>query len=78
MTACIGKTVVSVIFVAAADVNVFVPVAFLILVQLSRPNLGDKTPYEVFASLYGEEILKMMDVELIPPDKVTLRPSLLK
>jgi IS30 family transposase len=44
----------------------------------SRPNLGDKTPYEVFASLYGEEILKMMDVELIPPDKVTLRPSLLK
>jgi IS30 family transposase len=23
----------------------------------SRPNLGDKTPYAVFASLYGEEIL---------------------
>ncbi len=43
-----------------------------------RPNLGDKTPYEVFASLFGEEILKKMDVELIPPDKVTLRPSLLK
>ena len=43
-----------------------------------RPNLGDKTPYEVFSSLYGEEILKKMDVELIPPDKVTLRPSLLK
>lgn len=44
----------------------------------SRPNLGDKTPYEVFASLYGEDILRKMGVELIPPDKVTLRPSLLK
>lgn len=43
-----------------------------------RLNLGDKSPYEVFASLYGEEILKKMDVELIPPDKVILRPSLLK
>jgi len=44
----------------------------------NRPNLGDKTPYEVFASLYGEDILRKMDVELIPADKVTLRPSLLK
>lgn len=43
-----------------------------------RPNLGDKTPYEVFASFYGEEILRKMDAELIPADKVTLRPSLLK
>jgi IS30 family transposase len=43
-----------------------------------RANLGDKTPNEVFASLYGEDILRRMGVELIPPDKVTLRPSLLK
>jgi IS30 family transposase len=43
-----------------------------------RANLGDKSPYEVFASLYGEDILKKMGAELIPPDKVTLRPSLLK
>jgi IS30 family transposase len=43
-----------------------------------RANLGDKTPYEVFASLYGEDILRRMGVKLIPPDKVTLRPSLLK
>ena len=28
---------------------------FLILVQLSRPNLGDKTPYEVFASFMGKK-----------------------
>lgn len=43
-----------------------------------RPNLGDKTPYEVFASLYGEDILRKMGAELIASDKVTLRPSLLK
>jgi len=43
-----------------------------------RLNLGDKTPYWVFASLYGEEILRRMNAELIPPDKVTLHPSLLK
>lgn len=43
-----------------------------------RANLGDKSPYEVFASLYGKDILRRMGVVLIPPDKVTLRPSLLK
>jgi len=43
-----------------------------------RANLGDKSPYEVFASLYGEDILRRMGAELIIPDKVTLRPSLLK
>jgi IS30 family transposase len=43
-----------------------------------RLNLGDMAPYWVFASLYGEEILRRMNVELIPPDKVTLHPSLLK
>lgn len=44
----------------------------------ARANLGDKTPYGVFASLYGKDILRRMGLELIPPDKVTLRPSLLK
>lgn len=43
-----------------------------------RANLGNKTPYEVFASLYGEEILRRMGAKLIPADKVTLRPYLLK
>jgi hypothetical protein len=43
-----------------------------------RPNLGDKTPYEVFASLYGRDFLTGMGAELISPDKVTLRPSLLR
>lgn len=43
-----------------------------------RKNLGNKTPYEVFASLYGEEILRKMEVTFIQPDEVTLHPSLLK
>lgn len=44
----------------------------------ARPNLGDKTPYEVFVSLYGHDFLTGLGAELIPPDKVTLRPSLLR
>jgi IS30 family transposase len=44
----------------------------------SRLNLGNKTPYWTFAMLYGEESLRRMNVELIPADKVTLHPSLLK
>ncbi len=43
-----------------------------------RKNLGDKTPYGIFAVLYEEEILRKMGVTLIPPDEVTLHPSLLK
>jgi IS30 family transposase len=43
-----------------------------------RANLGDKSPYEVFATLYGEDILRKVGAELIPDDEVTLRPSLLK
>lgn len=44
----------------------------------ARKNLGDKSPYEVFASLYGEAVLRRMGAILIPPDEVTLHPSLLK
>jgi len=44
----------------------------------TRQNLGDKTPYEVFTTLFGEETLKKMNVEHVPPDTVTLRSSLLK
>lgn len=43
-----------------------------------RKNLGDKTPYEIFTALYGDQILRKMDISFIPPDEVTLRPSLLK
>ena len=43
-----------------------------------RKNLGDKSPYQIFAALYGENILKEMGADLVPADKVTLHPSLLK
>ena len=43
-----------------------------------RNNLGNKTPYEIFALLYGEEILRKMGATFIQPDEVTLHPSLLK
>jgi len=44
----------------------------------SRLNLGDKPPYWAFGTLYGEDLLRRMNVDLIPSDKVTLHPSLLK
>ena len=44
----------------------------------ARKKLGGKSPYEVFASLFGEETLRRMGAILIPHDEVTLRPSLLK
>lgn len=43
-----------------------------------RPNLGNKTPYEVFEAIYGDEIIKKMGAELIHPNQVTLHPTLLK
>ena len=42
-----------------------------------RPSLGNKTPYEVFSCLYGEDVLQKLGIHRIDPDKVTLRPSLL-
>lgn len=44
----------------------------------ARKSLGNKSPYEVFAFLYGEELLKVFGLELIPADKIILTPSLLQ
>jgi len=44
----------------------------------ARPALNDKTPHSVFSFLFGKKIVKKLGAELVPPDKVTLRPSLLK
>ncbi|MGN8697697.1 hypothetical protein ACTNE3_11730, partial [Bacillota bacterium HCP3S3_F1_1] len=41
-------------------------------------TLGNKSPYEMFAFMYGEEILKKLGLKLIPPDKINLSPELLK
>lgn len=44
----------------------------------ARKNLGDKSPYEVFAFQYGEDILKLFNLKLIPADEIMLTPQLLK
>lgn len=43
-----------------------------------RKSLGGKTPYEVFAFLYGENILKKLNIQKIAKDEVNTTPRLLK
>ena len=42
----------------------------------SRESLGNKTPYEMFSFLYGEEILKTLGCYKISPQNVTLNKSI--
>ena len=44
----------------------------------ARKNLGNKSPYDVFAFQYGEEILKCFHLKRIPADEIILTPDLLK
>ena len=44
----------------------------------SRPNLNDRTPYDAFKFLFGEEAIKKLGSTLIPPNEICLKPSLLK
>jgi IS30 family transposase len=43
-----------------------------------RASLGNKSPYEMFAFMYGEEVLKKLGLKLIPVDEINLSPALLK
>jgi len=43
-----------------------------------RESLGNKSPYDVFAFMYGEDILDMLGCMKIPPNEVTLKPSVLR
>ena len=43
-----------------------------------RKSLNGKTPYETFEFLYGDEILKKLNIQKIEKDMVTLQPYLLK
>lgn len=43
----------------------------------ARESLGGKTPYEIFSFLYGEEPLIRLGCHRIPPNEVTLNPSIL-
>lgn len=43
-----------------------------------RPELNDRSPYEMFAFLYGEELLHKLGVIQIPRNKIILTPKLFK
>lgn len=44
----------------------------------SRPELENKTPYEMFTFYYGEEALEKLGVHRIPANEITLTPDLMK
>lgn len=44
----------------------------------SRESLGNKCPYEMFAFLYGQEILDLLGCHRIPPQDVTLSRSVFR
>lgn len=54
------------VFIAASHIN-----------GEPRPKLNNKSPYEVFTSLYGEEVLKKLGLFYVPAKDVILKPSLL-
>ncbi|GHV38635.1 hypothetical protein FACS1894187_17670 [Synergistales bacterium] len=43
-----------------------------------REGLNDRSPYDVFSYLFGEDVLKKLSVERVSPDSIVLRPSLLE
>jgi IS30 family transposase len=46
--------------------------------SMPRPGLNGKTPYDVFVSIYGQDIAGILGLEGIPLDKLCLKPALLK
>lgn len=44
----------------------------------ARPNLGNKSPYDVFAFQYGEGFLKTFGLQKIPADEIILTPKIFK
>lgn len=44
----------------------------------SRVSLGDKCPYDMFAFLYGKEMLDLLGCHKIPPQDVTLNKSIFR
>ena len=41
-----------------------------------RPSLGNRSPYDMMAFLYGENVCSLLGLKRIPPDKVTLNKSI--
>lgn len=44
----------------------------------SRESIGNRCPYEMFAFLYGQEVLDLLGCHRIPPQKVTLNRSIFR
>ena len=48
----------------------------------ARPSLGDRSPFQVFAFLHGKDtldkLLRLVCQTQIDPDKIVLKPSLLR
>jgi IS30 family transposase len=44
----------------------------------SREKLNDKSPYELFRFLYGDDALSALGIRKIPPKEILLKPALLK
>ena len=44
----------------------------------SRPELGNKPPYAMLSFIYGKRVLKLFRFEIIKPNDIILKPSLLK
>ena len=42
-----------------------------------RPELGDKSPYEMFEFYYGKPLLDKLEVKKIAPNDIVLKPELL-
>ena len=43
-----------------------------------RESLGNKSPYEMFSFLYGDELLDLLECHRIPPQDVTLNKSIFR
>ena len=43
-----------------------------------RESLGNRSPYEMFSFLYGDDLLKRLECHLIPPQEVTLNSSVFR
>lgn len=44
----------------------------------ARESLGNKSPYEMFSFLYGSQVLDLLECHPIPPQEVTLSPSVFR
>lgn len=44
----------------------------------SRKKLGNQSPYQLFSSFYGEDLLTKLNIQQISPNDINLTPKLLK